>query len=63
MILGRDLHTDLGMGILVFKIIIEGGDIPYKGYTEIMADLSNYYFRLLNLTNTVTPEESFMNFM
>ena len=60
MILGRDLLTDLGLGLKFSEKIIVGGDGPYKGCSAPMVDVSNCDFKLLT-DKTVIPEESFIN--
>ena len=60
MILGRDLLTALGLDIMFSEIIINDGEVPYKGFSAPMVDVNNYDFNILT-GKTVKPEESFIN--
>ena len=47
MILGRYILTALGLDLKFYKHIIIGGDGPYKGCSEPMADLTDYDYKPL----------------
>ena len=54
MILGRDLLTSLGLDLKFSENIIIGGEGSYEGCSELMVNLSNYYFKSLT-ENVVKP--------
>ena len=59
MILGRYLLTNLGMDLKFSVYIIIGGEVPYKGCSAPMVELSNYEFKYITYI-TVKLEESFI---
>ena len=60
MILGRDLLTALVLTLKFSENFICGGEGPYKGCSEPMVDVNNYYFNIV-MAKTVKQEEPFIN--
>ena len=60
MILGRYLLTALGLEIIFSENFMIGGEVPYKGWSVPMVDVTNYSFWFIT-DKTVKQEKSFVN--
>ena len=61
MIIGRDLHTKLGIYLKFSTNTIECGEGPYQWYTTPMVNLDDYDFEIINIKMRPFLEDSFLN--